>query len=69
MPRTPIVPDSKIVCPPFESDLRIVILSDKVEKVLQDEIGLVLGDAVDSLSKAFVDVHGLPSCHSCKSYQ
>jgi hypothetical protein len=55
MPCTSIIPDRHIVLPPLKSYLRIVVLRDEVKEVWKQEVGFVLGDAVDALRESLVD--------------
>lgn len=58
-----IVPDGEVVLIPLEADLRVMVLSDKIEEVGEEDVALVLGDAVDALGEAAVDKDGFPSRH------
>jgi len=64
MPRAPVVPNRKIVSSPLEAHLRIVILSEQVKEIAEENVLLVFGDAVDALGKASVDVDRLPAGYS-----
>lgn len=61
MPHAPVVPDGEVVLAPLEADLGVVVLGDEVEEVGEEDVGLVLCDAVDALGEALVHVDGLPS--------
>ena len=41
-----------------------MVLSDQVEEIAKDHIGLVLGNAIDAFSEPPVDVNGFPARHS-----
>lgn len=64
MPCASIIPDGKVILPPLEAYLSVVILRYEVEEIWQQDIGLVLGDAIDALGEPPVNVHGVPSRHS-----
>ena len=64
MPIASVVPDCKVILIPFESDLGIVVLCHKVEKVAEEKIGLVFCNAIDTLGEALVDIYRLPSSDS-----
>ena len=61
MPSAAVVPDGEVVFAPLEPHLGIVVLGDEVEEIGQQNIRLVLGDAIDALGEALVDVEGFPS--------
>jgi hypothetical protein len=61
MPCAPIIPNSEVVHPPLEAHLDIVVLRDEVEKIGEEEIGLVFCDAVEAFGEAFVYVDGFPA--------
>ena len=61
MPSAAVVPDGEVVLAPLEAHLGIVVLGDEVEEIGKQNIGLVLGDAVDAIGEALVDVEGFPS--------
>lgn len=65
VPHAPVVPDGEVVLAPLEADLRVVVLDDNVEEIAQQEVGFVLGDAVDAFCEAFVYVDGFPSRYGC----
>lgn len=65
VPHAPVVPDGQVVGAPLEADLGVVVLGDEVEKVGEQDVGFVLGDAVDALCEASVYVDGFPTGYSC----
>lgn len=66
MPHAAVVPDGHVVLAPLEPHLGVVVLGHQVEEVVEKHVGLILGDAVDALGEALVDVDRLPPGHSCK---
>lgn len=68
VPHTPVVPDGQVVAAPLEADLGVVVLGDEVEEVLQQDVGLVLGNAVDALGEAPVDENGFPTGYGCEGW-
>lgn len=66
MPCAPIVPDGNVVLAPLEPNLCVVVLGDNVEEVTEQEIRLILGDTVDALREASVDVDRFPARDGCK---
>jgi hypothetical protein len=61
MPITPVVPNRKIVLPPLEPHLGVMVLRHKVEQVWQQQIRLVSSNTIDPLGEAPVHEHGFPS--------
>ncbi len=66
MPHAAVIPDSHVVLAPLEPHLSVMVLGHQVEEVVEKHVGLILGDAVDALGEAFVDVDRLPPRYSCK---
>jgi hypothetical protein len=69
MPIAPIIPDCKIILPPLEAHLRIVILCYEIEQIWQKHVRLIPRDTVDTLREAFIYEDGLPSSNRCGTYQ
>lgn len=61
MERRPVIPDRQVVLAPSVPDLRVMVLGNKVEEVVQENIALVLGDAIDAFCEALVDIDRLPA--------
>lgn len=66
VPHAAVIPDGHVVLAPLEPQLGVVVLGHQVEEVVEKHVRLVLGDAVDALGEALVDVDRLPAGHSCK---
>jgi hypothetical protein len=69
MPIAPIIPDCKIILPPLEAHLRIVVLCYEIEQIWQKHVRLIPRDTVDTLCEAFIYEDRLPSSNRCGTYQ
>jgi len=65
MPIAPVIPDCKIVFPPLEADLRVMVLGDQIYQIVEEQVALIFGNTIDSFCESLVDENRLPSCHSC----
>ena len=61
MHRTPVIPNRHVILFPFEPHLRVMILRQQIEQILEQQIRLVLRHAVDPRREAAVDEHTFPA--------
>jgi len=66
MPSTSVIPDRDRSRFPPESALNIHIIVDQVKAVFRNDVRLVPRYTIDTAVEAFVDIHSLPSCYSCR---